>query len=416
MEISNFLNMASSFITGLDVGTASIKAAVAENKDSKPVLRLVFKEPSAGLRRGAIVDLAETSQAINRVIARIKKFSKAAAKNIYVSIGTPQSKAQPSRGIVAVSRADTEIYEDDIERAVRASQAVNLAPNRTIIHNITREFIVDGVGDIADPLGLSGSRLEVNSLIVDAFSPHVKSLIRVVELGGGGVSGLVFGPIVSSRAALSKSQKDLGTVLIDLGFGTTGMSVYEENKLVSVAKFPLGAGNISNDLAIGLKIPVSAAENVKLNYGYALAKEVGHKETVDLKKFYDDAKGPVSRRFIAEIIESRLAEIFDFVNNELKLLTSRGRLPGGAMLVGGGAKMPGLTELVKQELKLPSQIGLALGEEWGGETPSFGEFFEDPEFVTALGLVLWGVDEEGWQKSGTLSKFKIKNALKYFLP
>lgn len=408
--------MSSNFITGLDVGTSALKVAVAEKNGSRPTLRLVFKEPAAGLRKGAIVDLAEVSQAINRALTEIKKLSKSAVKNIYVNIGTPQVKSQSSQGTTAVSRADAEIYQDDVDRAVRASQAVNLQPNRTVIHNITREFVVDGVGDIADPLGLSGSRLEVRSLVIDAFSPHVKSLVRAVELAGGEVGGLVFGPLVASRAALSGNQKELGAALLDFGFGTTGVAVYEENKLLSAAKFPVGASNISNDLAIGLKIPVAAAESLKLNYGYALARDVGHKESVDLKKFFPEAKGVVSRRFVAEIIESRLAEILQFVNNELKLLDNRGRLPGGAVLVGGGAKMPGLCELVKQELKLSSQVGLALGEEWGVDNKNFEEFCEDPEFVTALGLILWGTDNEGWRERSALSGFSIRNAVKYFLP
>ena len=181
--------------------------------------------------------------------------------------------------------------------------------------------MVDGVGDITDPLGLSGSRLEVQSVIVDAFSPHVKNLIRSVELAGGEISGLVFAPLVAARAALSKRQRDLGVVLVDIGFGTTGMSVYEESKLIGVAKFPVGSGNISNDLGVGLKIPIDAAEEIKLKYGNAVAKDVNSKDLVDITKFVPDAKGPVSRRFIAEIIESRMGEIFDLVNAELKSLS-----------------------------------------------------------------------------------------------
>lgn len=408
--------MSANFIAGLDIGTASIKIAVAEKCAGHPVLKSVFKEPSSGLRKGAVVDLAEASQSISRAISGIKKISKAAAKNIYLGIGTPQAKVQTSKGIVAVSRADTEIYQDDIEKVVKASQAVTLPPNRTIIHNVTREFIVDGVSDITDPLGLSGSRLEVQSLIIDAFAPHIKNLVRVVELSGGEVGGLVFGPLVASRSSLSNAQKDLGTALVDIGAGTTGLSVYEENKLVHVAKFPIGAANITNDLAIGLKIPVAAAESLKLHYGYALARDVGQKEQVDLKKFIGDAKGFVSRRFIAEIIESRLAEILDFVNNELKLIGKYGELPGGVVLVGGGAKMPGLTELVRQEVKLASQIGLALGDEWETEGANFADFLEDPEFVTSLGLVLWGMDQNGWKKERALGGFKIRNIFKYFLP
>lgn len=404
------------FITGLDVGTSSLKVVVAECRGARPTILYAREEPSFGIRKGAVIDLGEASQAINRALAEVKKVSKSAVRNIYVSIGTPQAKTQTSRGIVAVSRADAEIYQDDIDRAVRASQAVNLPQNRTIIHTLTREFMIDGIGDIVDPLGLSGSRLEVQSLIIDAFSPHIKTLIRAVELSAGDVSGLVFGPLVAARAVLSKRQRDLGTALVDIGFGTTGVSIYEENRLVGVAKFPVGAGNISNDLAVGLKIAVDTAEEVKLHYGYALAKEVGVKEAVELKKFTEDAKGSVSRRFIAEIIESRLEEIFDLVNNELKLYQKAGQLPGGVVLVGGGSKLPGLTDFVRQEMKLAAQIGATLTDEWEAEGGAFKEYLEDPEFVNAFGLVLWGMDSEGRWATGSESKANFKNFFSYFTP
>jgi cell division protein FtsA len=404
------------FITGLDVGTSSLKIVVAECRGSKPVILYAHEEPSFGIRKGAVVDLGEASQAINRALLEVKKISKSALRNIYVSIGTPQAKMQTSRGIVAVSRADAEIAQDDMDRAVRASQAVNLPQNRTIIHTITKEYMVDGVGDILDPLGLSGSRLEVQSLIIDAFAPHIKTLIRAVELSGGDISGLGYGPIIAARAALSKRQKDLGTAIVDLGFGTTGLCVYEEDRLNGVSKFPVGAANISNDLAVGLKIPVDAAEEVKIHYGYAYSKEVPQKESVDLKKFAEDAKGAVSRKFIAEIVESRLEEIFDLVNNELKLMEKYGQLPGGVVLVGGGAKLPGLTDLVKQEMKLAAQIGFTLADEWEGRGGGFKEYLEDPEFVSAFGLVLWGMDSEGKGGDRAPSGMGVKKFFRYFAP
>ncbi len=406
----------SDFATGLDIGTSSIKVAVAERRGAKPALVHVEKIPCSGMRKGAIAEMSEASQALSRAIARVKKIAKSAARNLYVSIGTPQAKMQVGHGIVAVSRADAEIYQDDVDRAVRASQAVNLPANRAIIHTLVREFVVDGVGDIADPLGLSGSRLEVRSLIIDVFAPHVKNLIRAVELAGGEVGGLVFGPLVAARAALSKRQRDLGTALVDIGFGTTGLSVYEENRLVGVAKFPVGAGNITNDLAVGLKIPVDAAEEVKLRYGYAVPKEVGAKDIVELKKFVPDAKGPVSRRFAAEIIESRLAEIFDLVNSELKSMQKFGELPGGVVLAGGGAKLPGVTDLAKQEMRLSAQIGSTLCEEWDAEGGAFKEFLEDPEYVSAFGLVLWAMEGEGWGRKGAAAAFGLRKLFRYFSP
>ena len=224
-------------------------------------------------------------------------------------------------------------------------------------------------------------------------------------------------PLAAARSALTKNQRDLGVVVIDIGFGTTGVAIYEENKLAGVSLFPVGAGNVTNDIAVGLRIPVPAAEEVKLRYGYALAKNISQKELIDLAKLVPDAKNSVSRRFVAEIVESRLAEIFEFVNNELKLLGKAGGLPGGAVLIGGGAKIPGITGLAKQELKLSSQVGVALEDEWDPQsTASFPDAFEDPDFVSVLGLALWGADQEGWKAKEGMSWKGIKHLVRSFMP
>ncbi|MBI4085500.1 MAG: cell division protein FtsA [Candidatus Liptonbacteria bacterium] len=408
--------MSSNFIIGLDIGTSVLKAAVAELRGEKPILRAVFKEPSVGLRKGVVIEMGEVSPAIGRLFSEVKKDYKNGLRSVYVNVGTPQIRVQSSRGIVPISRADSEIYQEDVEKVINSSQAVNLSTNRLIIHNVTKEFIVDGVGDITEPVGLSGSRLEVSSLIIDAFSPHVKGVTRAVEIAGGKISGIVFNPLIASRAALTKTQKNLGVILIDIGFGTTGYALFEENKLICTGLIPLGAGNITNDIAVGLKIPVAAAENLKLHYGYALAKEVSSKDSIELKKFSSEERGSVSRRFVAEIIESRLAEILEFVDNELRSIGKAGKLAGGAVLVGGGAKMPGLTELVRQELKLASQIGLTVRGEWGNEGNDFSDVFEDPEFVNALGLILWACDGVRDRGFSSIPDLRFKNLLKYFIP
>src|SRR3989344_815567 len=185
--------MSQQYITGLDIGSGSIKAVVTEvKKDGQLSLVKVFKSPSAGLRKGAVDDLSEVVRSFNQAFGEIKKISKSALKNIYLNIGGADVRIQSSRGIVAVSKADYEIYQDDIDRAVQASQAINLPPNRMVVHAITREFVVDGVGNIRDPLGMIGNKLEVNSFIIDAFSPAVKNLTKCVEMVGGSIGGLIF--------------------------------------------------------------------------------------------------------------------------------------------------------------------------------------------------------------------------------
>ncbi len=402
-------------ITGIDIGTSEIKVVVAENRNGHPNVLKVFKELSLGLKKGAVTDLTETVQALSRVFPQIRDVSKSAVKNIYVNIGTAQVRAQHSRGVAAVSRADSEIYQDDIDRVIRASQILNLGSNRMIVHTITKEFIVDGVPDITEPVGLGGSRLEVTTLVIDAFEPHVKSLIKAIQLNGGFIKGMAFDPLISARAALSKVQKDLGTVVIDIGHGTTGMVVYEENKLLGAAVFPVGAANITNDIAIGLKIPVAAAESIKLNYGYAVASDVGARDTVDLKKICGEGYGVISRRLLSEIIQARVAEILEFVQSELKLMGRAGQLAGGVVLVGGGAKLPGIADLAKEELRLVAQIGLvAERNDWFG-SEGMGEVFDDPEYVNVLGLVLWGGDEEGWFKKKN-RYLGVKELFRYFMP
>jgi len=390
-------------VVGLDIGSHSIKAVVAEvKKGNKLSLIQTIKMPSAGLRRGVIDDLPEATRAVNQVFSEIKKISKNAVRNIFLSASSPDFKVQGSRGIVAVARADSEIHQDDIDRAVEASQALKLPLNRMIVHLVVKEFIVDDMVDVRDPLGMIGNRLEVNSLVIDALTPHVKNLSKCVESAGGEISGIFFSPLAASRAVLSKNQKELGVALLDIGFGKTSLSIYEENKLLHAAVFPVGSGNVTNDLAIGLKTAINAAESIKLSLGTALAKEAPTREQVELVKFDPAAKGTVSRRYLAEIIEVRLAEILEFVNNELKHIGKSSRLPAGVVLVGGGSKLPGMVDLAKQELRMSAQIGI----------PNFSDFemagmdaivsYEDPDLATALGLIVSGMEQSG-QPSGSKS-------------
>ncbi len=406
------------YITTLDIGSSQIKTLTAEaRKDGKLALVGVFKTPSEGIRKGEIVSIEDATRSINSALAEIRHFNKAALKNIFVNIGGSNVKIHNSRGIIAVSRADNEISQDDIDRVMKASQAINLSPNRMILHTLAREFIIDNINDIKEPLGMIGTRLEVNTLIIDAFTPVIKNLIKCIETVGGSLGGLIYGPLAASRSVLTKNQKDLGVVLIDIGFGTTGMAVYEEGNLLNASVFPVGTGNITNDLAIGLKCSIETAEKIKLSFGSALAREISSKEKIDIGQIDESVKSSPSRKFISEIIEIRLAEIFEFVNNELKLIGKAGQLPAGVVLCGSGAKMPGIIELAKRELKLPVQIGVPETNELELTNAEFGSQIEDPEFATAVGLLFWGnnqiIKNGNWLP---IKKFSLKNIFKYFKP
>ncbi|MFH1759363.1 MAG: cell division protein FtsA [Patescibacteria group bacterium] len=412
--------MPQNFLVGLDVGSSTVKAAIAEVKGNKLALLKILKMPSRGMRKGVVDDVVEVTGAVNQVLSEVKKDYHNAHKNIFLNTGSAQIRVQQSRGIVAVSRADYEICHDDMDRVIKASEAVKLPPNRMILHTITREFVVDGVGEIKDPLGMIGNRLEANVLLVEAFSPAIKNLSKCVETNGGDISGLIYGPLASAKSVLSKNQMSLGTVVVDIGFGTTGMAVYEDGKLVHSAIFPFGAGNVTNDLAIGLKTSIETAEAIKFSFGAAVAKDMPAREMIDLKKIDPRAKGMTARRFVAEIVEIRLAEIFEHVNNELQKIEREGKLPGGVVLVGGGAKMPGLPDLVKQRMRLPAQVGIPDVSNMEVVSGELALQIEDPEFACALGLLMWGGEKQARLEKGFSFKMPMQGAVRkvinYFVP
>ena len=384
-------------ITGLDIGSHQIKGMVVEEKrDGTLSLLTAFKYPSAGIRRGVLVDVEEAAGVLRALVLDLQRISKHITQNVYVNMQSSEVRSRPSRGIVPVSRADQEIQRDDIDRAVQASQAVKLSPNYLALHNIIREYIVDDVGDIADPLGMTGNRLEVSTLVVEAFAPQVNILLKNLERVGLRVGGVIFNPLAAARAALSKQQRDLGVLLLDFGFGTTSLAVYEENKVMYTKCIPLGAGYITNDIAIGLKTSIDAAEKLKVNYGCAVAKEINRREMVKLSEV-DPAnlpaqagKNEIPRRFLAELIEIRLVEILGLVNNELKTLGRSAQLPAGVVATGGGVKLAGTTDLIREELKLPAQIGFPNLSGFEISNPAHQDLVDDPEFAVATGLVLWG--------------------------
>jgi len=407
------------FIVGLDIGSRHIKAIVGEAKrgGGLSIVR-VLKTPTLGIRKGVVDEISEVTQSLSPVVSDIKRISKNAASNIFLGVGSSDIKVQSSIGVVAVSRADYEIFEDDINRAVQSAQAVHIAPNRMVLHSIIREYIVDGVRDIQDPLEMVGNRLEVNSLIIDAFAPSIKNLSKCVEVLGGELGGLILSPLASARAVLTKNQRELGVVLIDIGFGRTSIAVYEEGKLLHTAVFPIGSGNITNDLAIGLKVAVPLAERIKLSFGSAVARDTLRRDSIDLSKIDASVKTVITKKFVSEIIEVRLAEIFELINNELKYIGKAGKLPAGAVLVGGGVKVPGIVELAKHELKLPAQIGNPDLTQFEVKDAETAQQLEDPENICALGLLLWGYDERARSKPSVSGKSIgfLKKMFRYFVP
>ncbi len=404
-------------ITGLDIGTSNIRVVVASiEKDQKPKIIGKGQVPSSGIRKGIIIDIDEVSENIKKAIDQAELSSGVPINNAYVSIGGNHINVRENKGMIAVSRADQEVSQEDISRVMSSASAISLPPNRDIIHIVPKSFKLDNEESIHDPTGMTGARLEADTLIIEGLSPYIKNLVKCVSNADIKIDSLVLNVVAASYAALSKRQKELGVLLLDLGGGTTGLSVYEEGELIHGAVLPVGSSHITNDIAIGLRTTIDLAEKVKIQHGSAISSDIKKKESIDLSKLDQDQEDSVEKKEIAKIIKARLQEIFDLVNKELNKINKKKLLPAGVILVGGGALMPNIVELAKKELGLPAEIGKpSLNVE------SVLDQENDPCFSTAIGLILWALEN---QESGFLPDSsstsqtidKIKKWFRSFLP
>jgi cell division protein FtsA len=249
-------------------------------------------------------------------------------------------------------------------------------------------YIVDGQAGIKDPTGMSGIRLEVQSHVIGVSTPTLKNLSKAITQAGLDIEGIVYSGIASAKGYLNKKQKEIGVILIDIGASNTSLAVFEENTLIHSKIIPIGSNHITNDIAIGLKIGLDSAEKIKINEINAVIEDVRENDKVDLSKYEHGEKEKPNRRYVCEIAEARLNELFGMIKDELKLIERDEKLPAGAILVGGGAKFNGLVQYVKNFLGLPAQIGHLVFEVSG-----IVDKLDDPEYACAVGLMLWGLDE-----------------------
>ena len=411
------------YMTGLDIGTQNIRVVQAKADPQTGQLSIIgaSEVPAAGLRKGVIVDIEEAVSSISSCLEKVERMTGVPVTVANISIGGSHITSIPSHGVIAISRADGEITENDIVRCIDASQAISIPQNREVLHVFPKTFTLDGQTGIKDPLGMTGIRLEVSTLIVQAGLPFVKNLTRAIMQAGIEIEDLVLAPIAAAESTLTKRQKDLGVALVDLGAGTTSIAVYEEGDLLHTQILPIGSMHITNDIAIGLRCSIDTAEKVKLLYGQSDPKVVSKLDEIDLSKIDATEEEQVTRQYVVEIIEARLEEIFEHVNGELKKINRDGKLPAGIVLTGGGSNLPGLQDFVKKHLRLPAQVGLPQN------VTTIIDRVDDPAFATAVGLILWGDKFSAGFSKGSMGSFaksvmsnqnveKLRKWFKSFLP
>ncbi len=407
-------------VVGLDVGTQFVRAVIGQRvpDETEPSVIGLGIAPSNGVRRGTIVDVEETVKAITTATDEAERASGTSIGNAFVNISGNHIESQNSRGVVAVSRADSEIGSEDVARAVEAAKAIAVPANKEIIHVLPREYVVDGQEGIKDPIGMNGIRLEVEAHVISAASPQIKNVTKCVYQSGVDVEGLVFSGLAAATGVLSKRQKELGVALLDIGAGVADLAIFEEGDIFHSAVIPIGGSHITNDLAIGLRTDTDIAERVKLEYGRAVPKDIREKETVDLAALSHGDEHTVSKKLIAEIIEARVVEILTLVKKELKQIDRDGKLPAGIVLTGGTAKLPGLADAAKDTLGLPAQVGFP------SELKGMIDKVDDPSFATSIGLMLWGFDASAAGRTskrfmnlpGSQYLDKVRTVVKQFLP
>ncbi len=404
--------MSHNIIAGLDVGSTAIRLVVGQYslEETGEVFHIIgaIEAPAAGINKGVVTSIEDVTSSLSACLEKAERLIGVPVESAWVGINFPTIKCERSKGVVAVGRSDGEITEDDMERAVEAARAMSVPPNYEILHVIPTRFKIDNQEDIKDPIGMTGVRLEVETLIIQGLSTQINNFTKAIYRTGIEIEDLVLSPLAAAEAVINSKQKELGAALINIGASTTSLAVFEEGELLHTAVLPIGSEHITADLAIGLRCPINVAEKIKLEHGSALASQFNKKEEVDVSAILeeegvDDLPAQVSRKYIAEIIEARVEEIFEKVDEEFKKIERSGMLPAGVFLVGGGAQLRDIVEVAKQKLRLPACLGT------NKATKTVIDKVNNVSYLTALGLALWGrqatlSSKGGWRRIGSAGR------------
>ncbi|OGM08274.1 cell division protein FtsA [Candidatus Woesebacteria bacterium RBG_16_36_11] len=395
-------------IASIELGSSKICTLIAQvQTDANTFQHMVnivgvSSVESVGIKKGQIVNIEE---AVEATIASVEAAERMAGYNLdsaYLSLGGASIVSQNSHGVVAVSTPDGEITVNDVDRVIEAASAVSLPSSRELIHVIPREFTVDGENGVKDPVGMSGVRLEVDTHIVTASSSSVKNIKKAINEVGINIEDLVFNGIAASEAVLTSTEKELGCVVVDIGGGTTSITAFSDGAIAYSGVIPIGARNVTNDLAIGLRVSLESAEKIKISLSKDVKKQKEEDDNLDLSKDGISEVKKVSKKTLIEgIIRPRLNEIFSMVRLELDKVGLTTRIPSGVVVTGGGAETVGIIESAKRTLSLPVRIGIPKGV--GGLIDDI----ENPLYAVPVGLILYGAREEP-QESNTSFAKRIK--------
>ncbi len=369
----------SRYAVGIDVGTKNVRCVIGyiDADGDAPKIVGVGTAPNSGMRKGTVTNLAGPAEAIDTALGAAERMSGHQVKTAVLSVNGSHLTSTKADGMITVGTTDNEVTPGDIVRLEDMATTGKIAQNREILEIVAHSYRLDGQDNIKDPIGMTGTRLEIKANVVSGLLPHITNLQKLAEMAKVEVSSVVPAVLASAQAVLTENQRENGVAVLDIGAATTGVAVFEEGDLQYLSVIPLGGQNVTNDLAIGLRTDPEIAESVKLAHARFGGKKLGKVETKHEKKTYSFEQSEID-----EIVGARYEEIFEAVAKELKKAGRAGKLPSGAVLTGGGANTKGLVDFTKEQLGVAARLGKP--SEYGGASNEI----KGPEFSAAAGLML----------------------------
>ncbi|MFH1898719.1 MAG: cell division protein FtsA [Candidatus Desantisbacteria bacterium] len=371
-------------IVGLDIGTTKICAIIGEMDEDRMEIIGVGTAPSHGLKKGVVVNIDSTIKSIENAVSEAELMAGVEISSVYAGIAGSHIKGINSHGVIAISRG-REVTAADMERVIDAAKAVSIPLDREIIHVLPQQFIIDGQDGIKEPIGMSGTRLEVEIHIVTGAVTSAQNIVKCVNRSGFEVDDLVLEPLAASYAVLTDDEKDLGVVLVDIGGGTTDIGIFIDGSIWHTSVLSIGGDNVTKDISVGLRTPVVDAEKIKITYGCASPSLVKDDEMIEIPSVGERRSKTLPRQVLSEIIEPRMEEIFSLINQEIRMTGYENMIASGIVLTGGAAMLKGSAELAEKIFDLPVRIGVPKG------VAGLVDVISSPVYATGVGLVLYGM-------------------------
>lgn len=394
-------------IAGLDIGSSKVSLVIGQvTEDSKIEVVGVGQAPNTGIRQGVVVNIEATTEAIRKAREEAELMSGYRIEEVIVGVSGAHIKSFDSKGMVAIK--NKEVNSLDVERVIEAAKAVAVPTDRSVLHVIPREYKVDGQDGILDPIGMSGIRLEANVHIVTGSSTAISNNLKCIERAGLKVAGLVLDQLASSLAVLSEDEKSLGVCVVDMGAGSCHLIYYVHGSMAHTAAIPVGGAHFTHDVAIGLRTPQIAAEELKKKYGCAMTSLVNDQETIEVEGVGGRKTRTVRRMDLAEVIEPRAEELLQMIYQELRQSGFMSHLGSGVVLTGGASQLEGLVEMGEFLLDIPVRRGLP------GRVGGLIEVVKSPAQAAAVGLLLFGLKNKKFTKASSAKEEVISESINSF--